>query len=86
MNGEAQRVILPMVVATGGVLIGGSVGGPKTNRSNFGVLLGSFISIFFLLLLNESAPRLSQGIALVAAVSSALVYGPSVAKAINSIK
>jgi hypothetical protein len=84
--GSGTGVLVPMVVATGSVVLGSSLGGPKTGRSTFGVVTGAFIATFGLTLLSSSAPELAHGIALLAAVSALLVYGPAVAKSVNSIK
>lgn len=83
---SAGRVVVPMVVATGSVLVGGATGGPKTPRSNLGVVAGAFIATFMLLLLDQGQPEIARGIAMLAAVSALLIYGPSVARAVNSIK
>lgn len=82
----SSSVVVPMVVATGSVLIGGAVGGPKAPKSNLGVVAGSFIATFMLLLLNQGYPEIAHGVALLAAVSAVLIYGPSVASAVSSIK
>lgn len=83
---SSGRIVVPMVVATGSVLIGGATGGPKAPKSNLGVVAGSFIATFMLLLLNGPQPEIAGGIALIAAVSAVLIYGPSIATAVNRIK
>lgn len=84
MPGEATKVILPIGVASACVLIGGAAGGPKAPRSNMGVIIGAFIAAFILSIFYQYDARLASGLALLALISSLLIYGPSIAKAVGN--
>jgi predicted secreted protein len=81
---QTTKVILPMGVATASVLIGGVAGGPKAPRSNMGVIIGAFFATFILAIFYQYDPSIASGLALLAMVSALLIYGPSIATAVNN--